>query len=209
MLKLKDKRFGKLIVIDYAYTKNKKTYWLCKCDCNSSPKIILGSKLTYGGVKSCGCLRHSKHYDLPYQWIYSILLRWVKESRYHDFIKDVMSYEDFLTFTKIDECHYCGEKIVWSEHTTYIGQYYNSDRKRKRNVNRKYNLDRKDNSKGYTKDNCVVCCTQCNFIKGKSLTYDEMCLLREPLHKIRELRKLKLYSEMAAGGNCLESVLSS
>ena len=36
----------------------------------------------------------------------------------------------------------------------------------------KYNLDRKDNSIGYSKNNCVVCCSTCNYIKGDKFTYE-------------------------------------
>lgn len=34
-------------------------------------------------------------------------------------------------------------------------------------------IDRKDNKKGYTIENCVPCCSRCNKIKGETLTYDE------------------------------------
>lgn len=50
------KRIGKLTVIQYAETRNKQAYWLCKCDCGN--KIIArGNHLRNGNVKSCGCLR--------------------------------------------------------------------------------------------------------------------------------------------------------
>lgn len=32
-LNLKGQRFGKLIAIKKAKSKNGKTYWLCRCDC--------------------------------------------------------------------------------------------------------------------------------------------------------------------------------
>src|SRR3990167_2247535 len=49
-----------------------------------------------------------------------------------------LAYELF-----IGECHYCGAK----------------------DINRFSGIDRKDNSKGYTRDNVVSCCTMCNMIK--------------------------------------------
>lgn len=50
--------YGKLLVVDYAgkdYKNN--TMWLCKCKCGNE-KVVRGSKLKSGEVKSCGCLRH-------------------------------------------------------------------------------------------------------------------------------------------------------
>jgi 5-methylcytosine-specific restriction endonuclease McrA len=35
-------------------------------------------------------------------------------------------------------------------------------------------IDRKDNEKGYTEENCVPCCKRCNGIKGEWLSYEEM-----------------------------------
>lgn len=47
---------GRLVAIRYEYTRNKKAYWLCLCDCGKS-KIVVGTSITNGHVKSCGCLK--------------------------------------------------------------------------------------------------------------------------------------------------------
>lgn len=185
MLKLTNKKFGKLIVIKHAHTTDKKTYWECKCDCGNVV-IVKGTNLTYGYTKSCGCLRKALNYNVPYYWLYRILVKGIHEKRYHDFTNDIMTYEDFLTFTNISQCHYCGEPVIWSEHTLYKEPY---TRGKVRNIDRRYNLDRKNNSIGYTKENCVVCCSLCNYIKGKTLTYDEMCFLGKSIHEIQRVRK--------------------
>lgn len=49
-------------------------------------------------------------------------------------------------------------------------------------------IDRSDNSRGYTYDNSVPCCWECNRIKGATLTAAEM---REIGSLLRELRKRK------------------
>ncbi len=49
---------GHLIVLCFAYQKNKKSYWNCRCDCGNE-KIICGLSLTRGLTKSCGCLTDS------------------------------------------------------------------------------------------------------------------------------------------------------
>jgi 5-methylcytosine-specific restriction endonuclease McrA len=83
----------------------------------------------------------------PFEALYNIL-----RSRCSLSGRVLMSFEDFLTFTKIDACHYCGKPISWAMHINH----------RKRCG---YNLDRKDNSLGYQKENCVVCCGVCNEMK--------------------------------------------
>lgn len=60
-------KFGKLLIIEYAKTIDKRPYWKCKCDCGS---IIekRGKEIKCGLVKSCGCLIHEKsHNDITNQ----------------------------------------------------------------------------------------------------------------------------------------------
>jgi hypothetical protein len=74
---------------------------------------------------------------------------------------DPMWKVNFLEFTNIKNCHYCNGDINWSEYQSINFQ-----------KSQAYNLDRKDNNLGYTKDNCVVCCGRCNLSKGDRFTYD-------------------------------------
>src|ERR1700742_2772077 len=67
-----------------------------------------------------------------------------------------ISIELFAKLTS-SECAYCGAKPA------QISRAY------------RYNgLDRKDHRKGYLIDNVVPSCKECNWIKGRSLSYDEM-----------------------------------
>ena len=51
-------KYGRLLVIEYAYTKDKRAYWRCKCDCGCDKEVIVSAKaLRNGSTKSCGCLR--------------------------------------------------------------------------------------------------------------------------------------------------------
>ena len=51
-------RFSRLVVIDSAgKDARSNTLWLCKCDCGNT-KVIRGSKLKSGEIKSCGCAQH-------------------------------------------------------------------------------------------------------------------------------------------------------
>lgn len=47
-------RFGRLEVLEFAYTKDKKNYWKCRCDCGNICYVNTAS-LTNGTTVSCGC----------------------------------------------------------------------------------------------------------------------------------------------------------
>ena len=44
----------------------------------------------------------------------------------------------------------------------------------KKKLSKRLSIDRKDNNRGYEKDNIVLACLRCNFIKSNLLTFDEM-----------------------------------
>lgn len=49
------KKYNKLTVLEYSYTKNGRRFWKCKCDCGNIT-IAPTYKLKNGSKKSCGCL---------------------------------------------------------------------------------------------------------------------------------------------------------
>lgn len=62
VIDLTGRRFGRLTVISHHHKNSYDvSYWLCKCDCGKV-KVVRGSAMTTGIVKSCGCynqeLRH-------------------------------------------------------------------------------------------------------------------------------------------------------
>jgi len=63
IMNITGKKFGNLLVIDFAYKKDSRSYWNCICDCGNS-KIICGNTITSGLVKSCGCLKLKKLNDI-------------------------------------------------------------------------------------------------------------------------------------------------
>jgi hypothetical protein len=78
-----------------------------------------------------------------------------------------LTYKQFLQFTEVNSCHYCSKPVDWKPHG-----------------DTGYNLDRKNNSLGYSVENCVVCCGDCNKLKGDRFTYEEMLLLSPALKEI-------------------------
>lgn len=59
-LDLTNQRFGRLVALEKAPSRNKKTYWKCRCDCGKI-KEIQTSHLTSGAIQSCGCLALEKN----------------------------------------------------------------------------------------------------------------------------------------------------
>lgn len=53
---LAGQKFNRWTVISFSHIKNRKAYWFCRCDCGEE-RIIMGSSITTGGSQSCGCAR--------------------------------------------------------------------------------------------------------------------------------------------------------
>lgn len=53
---LQGQRFGRLVVVSRAPTKNQSKQWLCICDCGKK-HIASTTHLRQGRVRSCGCIR--------------------------------------------------------------------------------------------------------------------------------------------------------
>lgn len=52
--KLLGLRFGRLLVDSYAGSDGRKSYWKVRCDCGVE-KLVAGAELTKGSTQSCGC----------------------------------------------------------------------------------------------------------------------------------------------------------
>jgi hypothetical protein len=48
-------RFGRLIALEFVRSTSSATFWRCKCDCGKIVEVARGS-LTTGKTRSCGCL---------------------------------------------------------------------------------------------------------------------------------------------------------
>lgn len=152
-LDLQNQRFGKWTVLERVETpKNnspsKPTYWKCRCDCGSI-RVIPAHNLRNSQTHSCGeCYLNGP----PYVRLFEV----IKQNSKHRKQECLLTFEQFLTFTKVDQCHYCHAPVRWVKF----------ERKA-------YNLDRKNSDKGYSIENCVVCCQRCNFAKSNRYTYEE------------------------------------
>ena len=161
------KKFNRLTVLEYL--ENSK--WLCRCDCGNF-SYVTTHRLKSGNTKSCGCLRIELLSKEPGVAAFNKLYQTYKlQARRRDYKFD-LTKEQFHTISSQD-CHYCG-KLPSQVTSSPVGDYiYNG-------------LDRKDNLLGYTLDNCLPCCADCNRAKLE-LSYEEFLTLVERIYINLEL----------------------
>ena len=99
-----------------------------------------------------------------------------------------LSKQDVKYF-RLGDCHYCGVSNLFLKYYCEILA-----------INTPWmTLDRKDNSKGYTKDNVVSACFLCNKIKGSFFTYGDMLRIGKefvaPKLKVIEKEACEAYQE--------------
>lgn len=151
---LTNKKFNKLLVLGFSHrcnTKRKKVFWKCICDCGEI-KSILGESLKNGNTKSCGCINSYKDNTASFNHLYSNYKNRAKLSK----LKFDLNKKQFRFLTQ-QNCHYCGIKPsqILKQRKTSLPYVYNG-------------IDRMDNSKGYTLENCLTCCKLCNNMKHKN-----------------------------------------
>ena len=150
-------KFGKRTVLGLSERgKSGKMRWKVRCDCGREFTCLTQDLKRNGGAGCLFCVHKGPRVyrrKRPYEYRYNVN---VNRAR-HPFI---ITYEEFIEFTKITECHYCGETIDWG---APFGKTRSSG----------LNLDRKDSNQPYQKDNIVVCCPRCNYGKNNFFSYDE------------------------------------
>ncbi len=142
---------GRKVVSFSHYNKAERPLWNVRCLICGHEVATNYQALTRNGCRTCAVRKR------PFESLYNCFL-----IRAHYPVG--ITFEQFLEFTKVHECHYCSTPIEWYE---YRKKDYNGHSRDA------YNLDRRDNSLGYTMNNVVVCCKRCNKGKGDGFTYDE------------------------------------
>jgi hypothetical protein len=138
------------------WSKGNDPLWSVRCKCGTEFDSLT-QDLKRSECRGCWNISHRKR---PFESLYNAFVQ--KASKRYEV---TITYAEFVEFTVTKSCYYCDHPVEWLEwQTRKKGKLYRGH---------VYNLDRTDNSIGYTKENCVVCCKRCNFGKGTDFTHDE------------------------------------
>lgn len=138
-------KFGRLTVIrEYGYI-NDRVIWECLCDCGNIV-IVPTKRLTNGHTKSCGCLKRERTREASY-------IHGKSKSRIHKEWRGILhrcknpsaSHYENYGGRGIEVCEeWKGESGFINFYNWAVQNGYSDD----------LTLDRKDNNKGYSPDNC-------------------------------------------------------
>jgi hypothetical protein len=161
--KIDESQIIRIETVETKYQSNK--VWILQCSgCSSEIRVWPGQRSVATG-RCSSCVSKGE----PYQHI----LTSIKHAALSRNLEFTLTIEDVAEFAKTKACSYCERSIVWNEYWSKI------------NSTHCYYLDRKDLSLGYTKSNCIVCCTFCNFLRGNKLSHEEFKMLSPGLKAIR------------------------
>ena len=126
-------RYGKLVVVEYAYSQNNRAYWKCLCDCGNY-LIVQAPHLRTGNTQSCGkCSRLSIGEEKIREYLEQNNISHSRESRFSA-CRDKQPLPFDFALYKNDELtcliEYQGEQHYgatggWSneDHTSYIQKH--------------------------------------------------------------------------------------
>ena len=160
-------RYGRLVAIENTgKKKNNNFIWKCKCDCGKIVDVPTGL-LTTGNTRSCGCINIERMSKLGKskrlknnQGLYNQLYYKYKHGANRRGLSFELTMKEFKNLID-SKCFYCGAESsqLFKGYSEGYSMLYNG-------------VDRVDNNKGYSKDNCVPCCKTCNFMKLE-LSFEE------------------------------------
>lgn len=113
-------KFGKLTVIEKAYSNGKYIYWKCQCECGQTT-IVSGTNLKTGNTSSCGCINYSIGEHNIQKWLDNnhIIYKkeWVIPESYCRFDFALFDKNNNLVmFIEFDgEQHYNDLKGIWRQ----------------------------------------------------------------------------------------------
>jgi hypothetical protein len=155
-------RFGRLVVERWNGLVRRRSHYDCLCDCGRRV-LVDGSKLRAEHTRSCGCLRsdlsvvrNQRFRKAPGESLRNRVIWQYRANAKSRGLVFNLSLED-LTLLFAGNCFYCGRPpSTLVERPMCFGPFiYNG-------------IDRFVNELGYTPENCVSCCPECNYRKAEA-----------------------------------------
>ena len=145
LIDLSGKKFGRLLVLERAENHGRETYWKCRCDCGNI-KEINGAKLKNGHTKSCGCLsKETTSEKFKTHGMSNTRLYRIYKKMYRRCYKPKTKWFENYGGRGITICQeWLGEQGFENFAEWSIKNGYDDN----------LSIDRKDNDKGYSPDNC-------------------------------------------------------
>lgn len=145
LVDLTGRKFGRLLVIKQSERKNNRIAWLCKCDCGKEV-IVIGKTLTNGLTTSCGCYRKEI----------------MREKSTKHLLCDSRIYDTYNNMKKRCFCKNCDHYKWYGEENKSICDEWLGEHgfenfakwSMENGYTEKLTIDRIDNTKGYSPDNC-------------------------------------------------------
>lgn len=138
------RKFGSLTVIeqDRSFHSQKYTKWICKCDCGNV-KSINRNSLIQGRTKSCGCERYERKKGI---------------NKTHG-MSNTRIYHEWASMKRRCKAHTKNEKNYYSRGIAVCKEWETDfvafhDWAMKNGYNDSLSIDRIDNDKGYSPENC-------------------------------------------------------
>jgi hypothetical protein len=163
-----NEKYGRLTTIKCLNTidKRNRILWQFKCGCGKICEKA-ASDVTRGRTRSCGCLgeetkkqagQRGIHYNTKpnkegaYNKLYG---NYKRNAKYRNY--DWNLSKDQFKKLIINNCYYCNSQPT--------AEYSNCEVRTEANTLKYNGIDRKDNSIGYTPENCITSCYFCNKMK--------------------------------------------
>jgi len=151
-------KYNMLTVLSFSHSdKRWRKFYDVKCDCGNETKIM-GSAMTSGNTKSCGCYatkeRQNRRISKNHSEITAIILGYKRHAERRGFKWFLQRSDVEIIINK--DCYYCGttpSNVKKTKNSIGDGLNYSG-------------IDRIDSLKDYTIENTVPCCRICNYAKS-------------------------------------------
>lgn len=154
---LKEQRFGDLLVIDYAYYLNRRTYWLCRCNCGE--EVVIASRdlvrKDSKSRKTCGCRG------------YRGIIPGMFWSSFFKMVKKRVGDRECFNLFDIDYDYMCDLFLKQNSRCALSGLLIQFGKTKKEQYKETTaSVDRIDSTKGYIKGNVQWVHKDINWMKG-------------------------------------------